>query len=68
MEAAVVANETRFCELSHEEIDSGARVSDHLRQSLLGDLGDYLLRPTPLTTVGNQKKSAGQPFSLELKS
>ena len=59
---AVVFDETKFSKFVHEKIDAGPRGADHLRQHLLRNLGEDLLRMFPCAIAGEQEQSAGQPF------
>ena len=59
---AVVFDETQFSKFVHEKIDAGPRGADHLRQHLLRNLGEDLLRMVPCAIASKQEQSAGQPF------
>jgi len=59
---AVVFDETQFSEFVHEEIDARPRGADHLREHLLRNLGEDLLRMLPCAIPSEQEQSAGQPF------
>jgi hypothetical protein len=65
--STVVMDEAQFPEFIHEEIDSGARRPDHLRQSLLRYFGDHFLRLVLLAIASEQQQSAGQPLFAGVK-
>ena len=48
----VVVNETQVSELVHERTNPRAARADHLRQSILADLGNYMQRFGIFTEIG----------------
>jgi hypothetical protein len=60
--AASVLDEAQVPEFVHEKVDSGARCSDHFRQSFLRCSGNHSFGLVLLAIASEQKKRAGQTF------
>jgi hypothetical protein len=52
--ASLIVNETQFPEPVHEKANPRASGTDHFRQHLLTDLGDYSLGLAFLTEMSQQ--------------
>src|ERR1700730_9228845 len=59
-QVAVVFNEAQFPEFIHEVTDARPRGADHLREGLLADLRNYLLRSAVLAKIRQEEKSSCQ--------
>src|ERR1017187_10071717 len=62
LDAPVVYDETELAKSIHEEADAGAGGADHLRQSLLRDLGNVLFRLARLAEFRHQQQDPRQTF------
>src|SRR5260370_36553153 len=60
--SAAVLDEARFSEFVHEQIDPRACCANHLRQHLLRNRGNYLLRLVLFAIAREQQQSARQPL------
>ena len=60
LDASVVLDKPELPKSIHEETNAGARGADHLRQSLLRDLGNVLFRLSWLTEFRHQQQNPGQ--------
>ena len=67
VESAVVFNEAQFSELVHEKIHAGTRCADHLREHLLRNFGEYLLRFVFLAITRQQQQRARKPLLTGVK-
>ena len=61
-ESAVVFDEAEAAELVHEEADSGTGGTDHLRQRLLADRGNYCLGLAFLSEISQQQEGSSESF------
>ena len=59
-DAAVVFDKTELAKAVHEEADARAGGANHLRQGLLRDLGNVLLRFARLAELGHQQQNPSQ--------
>jgi hypothetical protein len=62
VDLAIVLDKAQFSEFVHEKIDPGTRCANHLRQRLLGYIGNHLLRLVLRPISRKQQQSTRQPF------
>jgi hypothetical protein len=62
IEPSVIFDETEPAKFVHEKADSGSSSADHLRQCLLADFGNYLLRLSLLPEIRQQRERPGEPL------
>src|ERR1700722_2086220 len=60
METAIVSNEAKLFEFSHETIDPRTRCPDHFRQHLLRYFGKHFFRLALNAILSEQQKSTRQ--------
>src|SRR5260370_16903792 len=65
--SAAVLDEAQFSEFFHEQIDPRACCANHLRQHLLRNRGNYLLRLVLFAIPLDQLQSARQPLLVRFK-
>src|SRR5580704_3485508 len=61
-EGAVVFDKAKAPELVHEKADSRTGRADHLRQHFLIDPGNYLLRLSVFSEIGQQEECSRKSF------
>jgi hypothetical protein len=62
VDSAVVFDEAQVPKFIHEEVHSGARCANHLRQHLSRYFGEHLLRLVLLAIARQQQESPRQTF------
>ena len=67
MDIAIVFDESQFSEFIHEEIDSGPRRANHLRQHFLRNLGENFLRMVWRAVARKEQQGARQPLFAGVK-